>query len=51
MRTTINFISWGIFLMLVYHMTETRTVTQTKDEPRVKYVQVKKEMKNRNPNS
>ena len=38
MRTTINFISWGVFLMLVMHMTEHKQVTKTNDEPIVRYV-------------
>lgn len=40
MRTAINFISWGVFLMLVSHMVENRPKTKAKDQSKVNYAQV-----------
>lgn len=38
MRAAINFISWGVFLMLVFHMTEHKQVAETNEAPVVRYV-------------
>lgn len=48
MRAAINFISWGVFLMLIYHMVETKPETKAKDQSKVNYAQV---AKSRIPNS
>lgn len=42
MRTAINIISWGMFVILVHHMTENKQNLETKDFPTIVYVQAKK---------